>query len=208
MPLPLAPLLIGGGLSLAGSLASFLSPSGEFSAESVTPDLSGLQGQADQLRDPNFGLQQFLRLAQQSVPGQDDFFSILNTLGGSTLDAEAQFEQARAGANEQALGAQGQFSLNAQGQAGNILQFIASLQQQAQIASAQSRQSGAQNKIDIFNQLASAGSSLAGFGLGGGNTNTGGQFGGQQNPGLQQRINDFNPLAGPNIAQNRLAQRF
>lgn len=186
MPIPLLPL-IAGGSAVAGLLGGLLSPSGRFRSRDVTPDLRALQAQIANLQDPNFGLQQLMRLAQASVPGQDDFFQRLHALGGSALEANVQFEQARASANEQALMQQGSNFLGAQQQALGGLSNIAQLQQQGMLAAAQSRQRAAENQGAFFNQLLGgglgilAGGSQTGFGVSP-REQAGGIFGGMQTP--------------------------
>ena len=161
MPIPLLPI-IAGASALTGLIGGLTSPSGAFGAEDVTPDTSAIEAQLAQLRDPNFGLQQFLRTAQQGVPTQQQFFERLTGLGGSLLDAEAQFKQARSEANERALGAQGQFALGAQQTALQGGLGLADIQQRGQLAAAQSRQQGAQAQGAAFDQLLGGGLGILG----------------------------------------------
>ena len=200
MPIPLLPI-IAGGAALAGVIGGALTPSGAFSAQSVTPDTSAIEAQLAQLRDPNFGLQQFLRTAQQGVPTQQQFFERLTGLGGSLLDAEAQFKQARSEANERALSAQGQFSLGAQQSALQGGLGLADIQQRGQLAAAQSRQQGAQAQGAAFDQLLGGGLGILGNLAANPRVSSvqeqlGGTFGGVQSLGI---FNQQAPVLGPQL---------
>ncbi len=195
MPVP-AFAIAGGLLSTGGIAGSLLSRPNSTNPNDFTPDLSQLQAYADQLNDPNFGLRELVLGAIDTVGPESDFLQVTQALGGSRLQANQRFEQARSGGVESAVRTQGLQQGNNRDRAAQILAIIAQLEANGLIASNVANQRRSEATSGIFGQLAGAGAGILGFGLGGGfsnRTNDGGGFGGQQNVGSSFGQNRFSP---------------
>lgn len=204
---------LAGGSIGAGLLGGLTSPSGAFDAASVTPDTTRIEELTELLSNPQFGLDELLRIATQAAGNPADYLQRVNALGGSALQANVQATQARREATQGAFDAQRQLRLGAIQTAlqGNL--GLAGIQQQGQMAAAQSGQQAANQQGQFFGQLLGGGLGFAGYGFGNdlfGRTTsqpttfqpttpaeiTGGIHGGSQTLGPQSYTNPPNDLIG------------
>jgi hypothetical protein len=159
---------VGGGLAAGGIAGGFLSRPDRRSPESFVPDENEeLFDQAERLRDPNFGFSQFRRLASDTAGTADQRLQATAATGGSERMArlqQAEREQQRA---DQMLDQFGQFRLQTNQQANQMLQAGVSNQMQGQQMAQRQNLQRSQATQNLFGSIANLGAGLAGQGVGG-----------------------------------------
>jgi len=163
-------LAIGGGALLAGGTAGgFLSrpDSKSPSAFRVNADPGNrLLERSQQLRDPSHGFGEFRKMALDTAPSADQTLQATAAAGGSERLARVRQEQQSQQAANDIMERFGQFRLNANQQANQLLQAGVGNQMRAQQMAQKQNLSRSRATMSLFNNLAALGGSIAGTATG------------------------------------------
>jgi hypothetical protein len=159
---------IGGGLAAAGIGGKMLSAPDKRSPGSFVPEQNEeLFEQADRMRDPSYGFGQFRRLARDSAGTMDQTLQATAATGGSERLAQTRQQQQVQESANNIMEQFGQFRLNTNQQANQLLQQGISNQLQGQQMAQRQNLQRSKTFQDAFGQVASVGGSLLGQGVGG-----------------------------------------
>ena len=158
---------VGGGLAAGGIAGGFLSRPDRKSPDQFTaPGNERLFGRAEELQDPSFGFQEFRKMALDTATSADQTLQATAAAGGSERLARVRQEQQSQQAANDIMERFGQFRLNANQQANQLLQAGVGNQMRAQQMAQKQNLSRDRATMSLFNNIASLGGRIAGAAAG------------------------------------------
>jgi len=158
---------VGGGLAAGGIAGGFLSRPDRKSPDQFTASGNErLFERAEELQDPSFGFQEFRKMALDTAPSADQTLQATAAAGGSERLAHVRQEQQSQQASNDIMERFGQFRLNANQQANQLLQAGVGNQMRAQQMAQKQNLSRSRATMSLFNNIASLGGQIAGTAAG------------------------------------------